>query len=149
MCRMARRPASLGYIDRLPDAVVAVNDKSLVLCANRSFLDLIQVAVEGAAVGENLGRWLSELDRDFTALLDLPRRNRSVRLLPMTIIGDLGTATRVEVSTAGGSGDVGRGRWSTMGSGAGLMFRRRRPKRLPTCPPCLPTPWRRSACCGT
>jgi len=90
-----------ALIDRLPDAFVAVNDKGLVLRANRSFLDLIQVAVEAAAVGENLGRWLSELECDFTALLDLLRRNRSVRLLPMTIIGDLGTATRVEVSAAG------------------------------------------------
>jgi transcriptional regulator PpsR len=100
------RPVALSVdalIDRLPDAFVAVNDKGVVLRANRAFLDLIQVAVEGAAVGENLGRWLSELNCDSAALLDLLRRNRAVRLLPMTITGDLGTASQVEVSAVGNS----------------------------------------------
>lgn len=88
-------------VDRLPDAFVAVNDKGVVLRANRAFLDLIQVAAEGAAVGENLGRWMSELDRDFAALLGLLQRNRAVRLLPMVITGELGTAIEVEVSAVG------------------------------------------------
>ncbi len=88
-------------VDRLPDAFVALNDSGVVLRANRAFLDLIQVAVEGAAVGENLGRWLLEPTCDAAALLTLLRGSKSVRLLPMTITGDLGTATRVEVSAAG------------------------------------------------
>jgi transcriptional regulator PpsR len=88
-------------IDRLPDAFVALNDTGVVLRANRAFLDLIQVAAEGAVVGENLGRWLLEPSCDAAALLALLQRNRSVRLLPMAITGDLGTATRVEVSAAG------------------------------------------------
>jgi len=88
-------------VDRLPDAFVAVNDKGVVLRANRAFLDMIQVAAEGAAVGENLGRWMSELDRDFAALLGLLQRNRAVRLLPMVITGELGTAIEVEVSAVG------------------------------------------------
>jgi transcriptional regulator PpsR len=88
-------------IDRLPDAFAAVNDRGTVLRANRAFLDLVQVAALGAAVGENLGRWLLEPNCDGTALLASLRRNRSVRLLPMTLTGELGTATQVEVSAAG------------------------------------------------
>jgi len=91
-------------VDRLPDAFVALNGTGMVLRANRAFLDLIQVAAEGAAVGENLGRWLLEPSCDAAALLALLQRNRSVRLLPMVITGDLGTATQVEVSAAGVSG---------------------------------------------
>lgn len=88
-------------VDRLPDAFVALNENGLVLRVNRAFLDLIQVAAEGAAVGENLGRWLQEPDGDAATLLALLQRNRSVRLLPMAITGDLGTTTQVEVSAAG------------------------------------------------
>jgi len=88
-------------VDRLPDAFVALNGTGMVLRANRAFLDLIQVAAEGAAVGENLGRWLLEPSCDAAALLALLQHNRSVRLLPMVITGDLGTATQVEVSAAG------------------------------------------------
>jgi len=88
-------------VDRLPDAFVALNGTGMVLRANRAFLDLIQVAAEGAAVGENLGRWLLEPSCDAAVLLALLQHNRSVRLLPMVITGDLGTATQVEVSAAG------------------------------------------------
>lgn len=90
-----------ALIDRLPDAFAAVNEGGVVLRANRAFLDLIQVAAPGAAVGENLGRWLLEPSCDGAALLATLRRNRSVRLLPMTLTGELGTATQVEVSAAG------------------------------------------------
>ncbi len=90
-----------ALVDRLPDAFVAVNDSGVVLRANRAFLDLIQVAAEGAAVGESLGRWLLEPNCDGSALLALLQHNRSVRLLPMAITGDLGTETQVEVSAAG------------------------------------------------
>ena len=90
-----------ALVDRLPDAFVALNENGVVLRANRAFLDLIQVAAEGAAVGENLNRWLQEPDRGAAALLALVHRNHSVRLLPMTITGDLGTTTQVEVSAAG------------------------------------------------
>ncbi len=90
-------------IDRLPDAFVAINDRGVVLRTNRAFLDLIQVAAEGAAVGENLSRWLVEPSCDSAALLGSLQRNRSVRLLPMILTGDLGTETQVEVSAAGNS----------------------------------------------
>ncbi len=90
-----------ALVDRMPDAFVALNENGVVLRANRAFLDLIQVAAEGAAVGENLNRWLQEPDCDAAALLALLRRNRSVRLLPMSITGDLGTKTQIEVSGAG------------------------------------------------
>ncbi len=90
-------------IDRLPDAFVAINDRGVVLRTNRAFLDLIQVAAEGAALGESLGRWLVEPNCDGAALLSTLQRNRSVRLLPMTLTGDLGTETQVEVSAAGNS----------------------------------------------
>lgn len=90
-------------IDRLPDAFVAINDRGIVLRSNRAFLDLIQVAAEGAAVGESLARWLVEPSCDGAALLGTLQRSRSVRLLPMTLTGDLGTETQVEVSAAGNS----------------------------------------------
>ena len=90
-----------ALVDRMPDAFVALNENGVVLRANRAFLDLIQVAAEGAAIGENLNRWLQEPDCDAAALLALLRRNRSVRLLSMAITGDLGMVTQVEVSAVG------------------------------------------------
>ncbi len=90
-----------SLIDRLPDAFAAVNGRGIVLRANRAFLDLVQVAALGAVVGENLDRWLLEPNCDGAALLASLRRSRSVRLLPMTLTGELGTATQVEVSAAG------------------------------------------------
>ncbi len=90
-----------ALIDRLPDAFAAVNERGIVLRANRAFLDLVQVAALGAVVGENLGRWLLEPHCDGAALLASLRHDRSVRLLPMTLTGELGTATQVEVSAAG------------------------------------------------
>lgn len=90
-----------ALISRLPDAFVALNDKGVVLRANRAFLDLVQVATEGGVVGADLGRWLSQPGGDARMLLDAVQRDRTARLLTMTVTGDLGTETVVEVSAAG------------------------------------------------
>ena len=90
-----------ALIDRLPDAFAAVDAAGPVLRANRAFLDLVQVAAESGAVGESLGRWLCDPVCDGAALLAALQRDRSVRLLPAVITGELGTATPVEVSAVG------------------------------------------------
>jgi len=95
-------------IDHLPDGFVALDESGIVQHANQSFLDLVQVGSKGSAVGESLGRWLSQPGADLNALLSNIQRHKTVRLFTTTIRGELGTETEVEISA--GAGEAGRNR---------------------------------------
>ena len=88
-------------LERLPDAFVVVDQNGIVQTANPAFLDLIQVAATGSALGETLGRWLSRPGADSAVLLATVQRHRVVRAFATTLQGDLGTETHVEISAAG------------------------------------------------
>ncbi len=89
-------------IDHLPDGFVALDESGIVRHANQAFLDLVQVGSKGSAVGESLGRWLSQPGADLNALLANIQRHRTVRLFTTTIRGELGTETEVEISAGVG-----------------------------------------------
>jgi transcriptional regulator PpsR len=61
-------------LHRLPDAFVIVDREGLLLKANPTFLDLAQVGVESAVLGQKLNRWLSQPGEDFAVS---PRESRS------------------------------------------------------------------------
>jgi transcriptional regulator PpsR len=89
-----------GFVERLPDALVVVDQEGVVRRANRSFLDLVQVGAEGAAIGEHLGRWLSQPGADLPVLQANLNRHGVVRLFATRIHGELGSETEVEISAA-------------------------------------------------
>jgi transcriptional regulator PpsR len=86
---------------RLPDAFVLVDRDGAILKTNSTFLDLAQVGVEAAALGQNIRRWLSHPGEDFPVIADLVRRHGSVRMLRCRLEGDLGSMTPVEISAVG------------------------------------------------
>jgi transcriptional regulator PpsR len=87
-------------INRLPDGFVVVNNEGVILQANQGFLDFAQIGVEGAAIGERLGRWLSQPGADMTVLTANLQQYGVVRRFSTTIHGELGTETPVEISAA-------------------------------------------------
>jgi len=89
-----------GFVERLPDALVVVDQDGVVRRANRAFLDLVQVGAEGAAMGERLGRWLSQPGADLPVLQANLNRHGVVRLFATRIHGELGSETDVEISAA-------------------------------------------------
>jgi transcriptional regulator PpsR len=88
------------FAERLPDALVVIDDDGMIRRANRSFVDLIQAGAEGAVIGEPLGRWLSQPGADLGVLLANLARHGAVRLFGTRLQGDLGTDTDVEISAA-------------------------------------------------
>ncbi|MFX4982802.1 hypothetical protein ABTB81_19565, partial [Acinetobacter baumannii] len=68
---------------------------------NRSFADLVELGATDAAIGENLGRWLSRPGADLGVLVSNVQRHGLVRLLATTMQGELGTETDVEISASG------------------------------------------------
>jgi transcriptional regulator PpsR len=99
---VAQAPASVAdMIARLPDGFVVIDSAGVICQANRAFLDLVQVAVLGGAIGQKLGRWLSHPGADSDVLLTNVRRYRTVRGFITTLHGALGSDLRVEISAAG------------------------------------------------
>jgi transcriptional regulator PpsR len=94
-----------GLIDHLPDGFVALDEAGIIRHANQAFLDLVQVGSKGSAVGESLGRWLSQPGADLNALLTNIQKHKTVRLFTTTIRGELGAETEIEISAGSGDGE--------------------------------------------
>lgn len=90
-----------SIIQRSPDAFAVLDKTGTILQANRAFLDMAQLGVEGAARGQSLGRWLARPGADANILLDSVRRHGSVRSFTTTFNGELGTDAQVEISAVG------------------------------------------------
>ncbi len=90
-----------AMVQRMPDAFVVVDGGGKVLWANYTFLDLAQVGVETAAIGQRLGRWLSRPGADADLVLSLVQRHGGVRALRTAVEGELGSSIDVEVSAVG------------------------------------------------
>jgi transcriptional regulator PpsR len=91
-------------IDRVPDGFVALDRAGIIRHANQAFLDIVQIGSKGSAIGESLGRWLSQPGADIAALLSNLQRYKTVRLFSTTIRGELGSDTEVEISAVDGDG---------------------------------------------
>jgi transcriptional regulator PpsR len=88
-------------LNRFPDAFVIVDREGVIIRANPTFLDLAQVGVETAVLGQNLRRWLSHPGEDLPLILGLVQRHGIVRMLRCRLEGELGSVTEVEVSGVG------------------------------------------------
>jgi transcriptional regulator PpsR len=88
-------------IQRFPDAIVIVDRDGVIRRANHTFLDMTQVGVESALIGQNIRRWLSQPGADASVILGMVQRHGGVRGMACKLEGDLGSLTDVEVSAVG------------------------------------------------
>lgn len=88
----------LEVFQRLPDALVVCDGDGRILAANRSFLDLAQLASEEQARNQSLERWLGRPGVDMGVLSANLRQGGEVRLFATTLRGELGSTAEVEIS---------------------------------------------------
>lgn len=95
----------LELIDRTPEALVVTDAEGDILTANRSFLDLAQLASEEQAKGRSLGNWVGRPGADLSVFLSTVRKHGVVRVAASSIRGELGLATEIELSAVSLPGD--------------------------------------------
>jgi transcriptional regulator PpsR len=92
------RSRLLDVVESSPDGLVVTDTQGHILVANRSFLDLAQLATEEQARGESLDRWLGRPGADLNVLTANVRQHGSVRLFATTVRGEYGSNADVEIS---------------------------------------------------
>lgn len=105
----SHRQRLLELIDRTPEALVVTDAEGDILTANRSFLDLAQLASEEQAKGRSLGNWVGRPGADLSVFLSTVRKHGVVRVAASSIRGDLGLATEIELSAVSLPGEHGAG----------------------------------------
>jgi transcriptional regulator PpsR len=88
----------LNVLENSPDGFVVTQPDGRILGANRSFLEMAQLATEDQARGESLERWLGRPGVDLNALIANLRQHGSVRLFATTLRGEYGSTAEVEIS---------------------------------------------------
>ncbi|CAH2601070.1 Regulator of carotenoid biosynthesis; Transcriptional regulator, PpsR [Rhodovastum atsumiense] len=102
-------PAPLDdLIDHLPEGFVVVDPEGVILRANRAFLDLAQVAAEGAVLGQPLEHWVNRPGATTAVLLATLQRHGVARLFATTVHGELGGSVDIEITAAGDSDRTSR-----------------------------------------
>lgn len=81
-----------------PDGFVVTDPDGDILYANQAFVNMAQVANQGALVGRSLANWLGRPGADLTVLLTNLRSRGQIRLFPTEVQGEHGNASPVEVS---------------------------------------------------
>jgi transcriptional regulator PpsR len=84
--------------ERIPDAMAIVDDSGAITDANRRFLALVQMPALAEVRGASLSRWLGRPGADWAILQGLVRRHGSVNLFSTQVLGELGSATEVEIA---------------------------------------------------
>jgi transcriptional regulator PpsR len=83
--------------DQSPDGFVVTGLDGRIEFANRSFLDLTELANEEQARGEPIDRWFGRPGVDFNLLVAHLREHGSVRLYATTVRGQYGSSADVEI----------------------------------------------------
>lgn len=92
------RQLLLNTMESAPDALVVTDTDGRLLSANRTFLDLAQLANEELAIGQPLDQWLGRTGVDCRVLLTHLRQHGTVRLFATQLRGAYGSVADVEVS---------------------------------------------------
>jgi transcriptional regulator PpsR len=87
-----------GMAEAATDAIVVTSADSRILAANRSFLELAELASEDQAKGQGLDRWLGRLGVDMDVLMANLRQRGAVRLFTTIFRGEYGASADVELS---------------------------------------------------
>lgn len=88
----------LDLLERSPDAFVVTDLRGEILVANRSFLDIAEVASEEQVRGAMFSDFIGRPGADFPVFLSMLRKHDAVRLIATAARGKHGTQTEVEVS---------------------------------------------------
>jgi transcriptional regulator PpsR len=91
-------PRVLQMLHGAPDGFVVTDSDGQVVSANRSFLDLAQLASEEQIRGQPLARWLGRPGADVGVVLETLREHGVVRLFATSVRGEYGSSTEVELS---------------------------------------------------
>ncbi len=97
----------LELVDRTPEAMVICDSEGDIITANRSFLDLAQLASEEQAKGRSLGNWVGRPGADLGVFVSTVRKHSVVRVAASSIRGELGLATEIELSAVSLPSDNG------------------------------------------
>ncbi len=87
-----------GMAEAATDAMVVTSAECRILAANRSFLELAELASEDQAKGQGLDRWLGRLGVDMDVLMANLRQRGAVRLFTTIFRGEYGASADVELS---------------------------------------------------
>lgn len=87
----------LDVVEGGPDGFLVTDAEGRVQFANRSFLDMAQLATPEQARGESLERWLGRPGVDFNLLTAHLREHGTLRLFATTLRGEYGSSTDVEI----------------------------------------------------
>ncbi len=87
-----------GLIERSPDAFVVTDLDGHILEANRSFLDVAELASLEQARGELISTFIGRPGADFPVFLTMLKKHGAVRLVATAARGSHGANTEVEVS---------------------------------------------------
>jgi transcriptional regulator PpsR len=95
----SRAPSSkvMDIVAGAPEGFVVTSLDGRILFANRSFLDLVQLATEEQARNEPLDRWLGRPGVDFNLLTAQLREHGSLRLFATQLRGEFGSTSEVEI----------------------------------------------------
>lgn len=88
----------LQSVEKLPDALVLVDDGYQVLDANPAFLSLVECSTLKHVRGRSMENWFERAGVDFKVLQDNLASHSAVRRFATIIRGEYGTATEVELS---------------------------------------------------
>lgn len=87
----------MDIVASAPEGFVVTSLDGRILFANRSFLDLVQLATEEQARNEPLDRWLGRPGVDFNLLTAQLREHGSLRLFATQLRGEFGSTSDVEI----------------------------------------------------
>jgi len=87
----------MDIVASAPEGFVVTSLDGRILFANRSFLDLVQLATEEQARNEPLDRWLGRPGVDFNLLTAQLREHGSLRLFATQLRGEFGSTSEVEI----------------------------------------------------
>jgi transcriptional regulator PpsR len=95
----SKAPSSkvMEIVSSAPEGFVVTDLDGRILFANRSFLDLVQLATEEQARNEPLDRWLGRPGVDFNLLTAQLREHGTLRLFATQMRGEFGSTSDVEI----------------------------------------------------
>lgn len=88
----------LKLVESAPDGFVVTGADGRIITVNAAFVDLVQVASEDHARGEQLDRWIGRPGIDLEVLMANLRKRGSVRLFATSARAEFGAPEDVEIS---------------------------------------------------
>lgn len=93
-------------VSNAPDGFVITDVEGRVLSANRSFLDLVQLAGEQQAHGRLISEWIGRPGADLGVFLATLRKHGAIRLMATAVRGEQGGTSEAEISAAAAPTDA-------------------------------------------